>query len=173
MNFSIDDPSKTMVNLSNLLMKKRKWPYRGWHKRFFLLQNGYLIYGKSEQEVNIFFFQSNSFHALRLKIKRGRYNGKCDIGLCIITYIRELQRINIDETNSVYHIKIKEKKLFDQWLEQISIHRNFRQKQLENQTTTNEQTISNEPKPTLDDKTSSDRLFYNGFSIKFPSFFLL
>jgi len=33
-------------------MKKRKWPYRGWHKRFFLLQNGYLMYSKSEQEVN-------------------------------------------------------------------------------------------------------------------------
>jgi hypothetical protein len=47
-----DDPSKSMITLSNSLMKKRKWPYRGWHKRFFLLQNGYLIYGKSEQEVN-------------------------------------------------------------------------------------------------------------------------
>ena len=32
-------------------MKKRKWPYRGWHKRFFQLQAGYLTYGKSEQEV--------------------------------------------------------------------------------------------------------------------------
>jgi hypothetical protein len=47
-----DDPSKSITTLSNYLMKKRKWPYRGWHKRFFLLQNGYLIYGKSEQEVN-------------------------------------------------------------------------------------------------------------------------
>ena len=46
-----DDPAKPMINLSSYLMKKRKWPYRGWHKRFFLLQNGYLTYGKSEQEV--------------------------------------------------------------------------------------------------------------------------
>jgi len=46
-----DDPSKTMITLSNYLMKKRKWPYRGWHKRFFVLQNGSLTYGKSEQEV--------------------------------------------------------------------------------------------------------------------------
>ena len=46
-------------------MKKRKWPYRGWHKRFFLLQNGYMIYGKSEQDVNIIpyvvFFILNKF----------------------------------------------------------------------------------------------------------------
>ena len=67
------------------------------------------------------------------KVKRGRYNGKCDIGLCIVTFIRELQRINIDETNSVYHIKIKDKKTFEQWLEQIAIHRNNRQKILEQQ----------------------------------------
>jgi hypothetical protein len=66
-----DDPSKSMVTLSNYLMKKRKWPYRGWHKRFFVLQNGYLIYSKSEQEVilyqkksqtkNHFFFQDKTW----------------------------------------------------------------------------------------------------------------
>ncbi len=57
-----DDSTKPMITLSNSLMKKRKWPYRGWHKRFFLLQNGYLIYGKSEQEVNhsILFLQFSS-----------------------------------------------------------------------------------------------------------------
>jgi hypothetical protein len=112
-----DDPSKSMITLSNYLMKRRKWPYRGWHKRFFLLQNGYMLYGKSEQDV-----------------KRGRLNGKCDIGLCIVTFIRESQRINIDETNSIYHIKIKEKKIFEQWLEQIALHRNYRQKILDKQT---------------------------------------
>ena len=46
-----DDPSKSMTTLSNYLMKRRKWPYRGWHKRFFLLHEGYLSYGKSEQDV--------------------------------------------------------------------------------------------------------------------------
>ncbi|CAF1461107.1 unnamed protein product [Adineta steineri] len=152
-----DDPSKSMISLSNYLMKKRKWPYRGWHKRFFVLQNGSLIYGKSEQEI-----------------KRGRYNGKCDIGLCIVTFIRELQRINIDETNSVYHIKIKDKKTFEQWLEQIAIHRNNRQKILEqqsplikkldsfddikNENNTNIQSSNDNTTP------SSDRLFYNDFA---------
>jgi hypothetical protein len=153
-----DDPSKSMITLANYLMKKRKWPYRGWHKRYFLLQDGYLLYGKSEQEI-----------------KRGRYNGKCDIGLCIVTYIRELQRISIDETNSVYHIKIKDKKVFDQWLEQIALHRNNRQKILEQQSPLIKNLNSNnELKNKINNNNiqssinsniqSSDRLFYNDFA---------
>ncbi len=47
-----DDPSKTIVTLSNYLTKRRKWPYRGWHKRYFLLKEGYMVYGKSEHDVN-------------------------------------------------------------------------------------------------------------------------
>jgi hypothetical protein len=47
-----------MITLANYLMKRRKWPYQGWHKRFFKLENGYITYGKSEQNVNIFFFFS-------------------------------------------------------------------------------------------------------------------
>ncbi|CAF3703387.1 unnamed protein product [Rotaria sordida] len=154
---SCDDSSKSMITLSNYLMKKRKWPYRGWHKRFFVLQNGYLMYGKSEQEI-----------------KRGRYSGKCDIGLCIVTYIRELHRINIDETNSVYHIKIKDKNTFEQWLEQIAIHRHNRQKILEEQSPLIKNSINtDESKKETNDKSSlptnniiqsSDRLFYNDFA---------
>jgi hypothetical protein len=53
-----EDPSKSMITLANYLMKRRKWPYQGWHKRFFQLENGYIIYGKSEQSVNIVFFFS-------------------------------------------------------------------------------------------------------------------
>ena len=107
-----------------------------------------------------------------LQIKRGRYNGKCDIGLCIVTFVSELQRINIDETNSVYHIKIKDKKTFDQWLEQIALHRNNRQKILEQQSPLVKQlTSSDENKTEVNDTAqpsiqnsipSTDRLFYNG-----------
>ena len=68
-----------------------------------------MTYGKSEQDV-----------------KRGRFNAVCDIGLCCVTFIRESQRINIDETNHIYHLKIKEKKVFEQWLEQIALHQNHR-----------------------------------------------
>jgi hypothetical protein len=105
-------------------------------------------------------------------MKRGRYNGKCDIGLCIVTFIRELQRISIDETNSVYHIKIKEKKVFEQWLEQIALHRNYRQKILEqlspiikqhDHTDDNKTNIMNESFQRA--MHSTDRLFYNGIEV--------
>ena len=106
------------------------------------------------------------------QIKRGRYNGKCDIGLCIVTFIRELQRINIDETNSVYHIKIKDKKVFEQWLEQIALHRNNRQRILEQQSPLIRKISSNDEIKNLPEENyssprmsafpSSDRLFYNG-----------
>ncbi|CAF4666676.1 unnamed protein product [Rotaria sp. Silwood2] len=143
-----DDASKSMITLSSYLMKKRKWPYRGWHKRFFILEKGYMIYAKSEQDI-----------------KRGRINGKCNIGLCIVTFIRESQRINIDETNRVYHLKIKEKKLFEQWLEQIALHRKYRQELLERQApfiqnddkqNNNENNLINNAVP------STDSIFYNG-----------
>ncbi|CAF2730327.1 unnamed protein product [Rotaria sp. Silwood2] len=145
-----DDASKSMITLSSYLMKKRKWPYRGWHKRFFILEKGYMIYAKSEQDI-----------------KRGRINGKCNIGLCIVTFIRESQRINIDETNRVYHLKIKEKKLFEQWLEQIALHRKYRQELLERQApfiqnddkqNNNENNLINNAVP------STDSIFYNDFT---------
>jgi hypothetical protein len=90
-----------------------------------------------------------------------------------VTYIRELQRISIDETNSVYHIKIKDKKVFDQWLEQIAIHRNNRQKILEQQSPLikkpnsndqlkNQTNNNNIQSPINSAIQSSDRLFYNG-----------
>jgi hypothetical protein len=40
-----------MITLSNYLVKRGKWPYKNWHKRYFYLENGFLTYGKSEQEV--------------------------------------------------------------------------------------------------------------------------
>ncbi len=90
-----------------------------------------------------------------------------------MTYIRELQRISIDETNSVYHIKIKDKKVFDQWLEQIAMHRNNRQKILEQQSPLIKKPNSNDQLKTQTNNNniqspinsaiqSSDRLFYNG-----------
>lgn len=125
-----------------------------------------MFFSLSQGETNVF--------VLFEKLKRGRYNGKCDIGLCIVTFIRELQRINIDETNSVYHIKIKEKKVFDQWLEQIAIHRNYRQKILVNQapsarSLSRQETIETCQDDQLDSNVqqasnSADRLFYNGSS---------
>ena len=79
-------------------------------------------------------------------------NGKCDIGLCFVTFVRESQRINIDEANSIYHIKMKDKKVFEQWLEQLALHRSYRRKILDQESpaiptdttlTNTENTLSN------------------------------
>jgi len=107
-----NDSTKTMITLKSYLIKRRKWPYRGWHKRFFQLENGVLTYGKSEQDLH-----------------RGRYNGRCNLYSSCISYNSSSQRIHIDENNSVYHIKIKEKKSFDLWLEQIALHRRYHRNQ--------------------------------------------
>ena len=89
-----------------------------------------------------------------------------------MTYIRELQRINIDETNSVYHIKTKDKKVFEQWLEQIALHRNYRQRILEQQSPLIQKVSSNDELKNIPEEDyssprtsafpTSDRLFYNG-----------
>lgn len=34
---------------SGFYLKKRKWPLNGYHKRFFIIENGYLKYGKNEE----------------------------------------------------------------------------------------------------------------------------
>lgn len=55
-----------------------------------------------------------------------------------MTFVRESQRINIDEANSVYHIKTKEKKVFEQWLDQLALHRSYRRKILDQETPANQ-----------------------------------
>ena len=52
--------------------KKRKWPLRGYHKRYFLLTRGLLVYGKSRSEVERW-------------EKGGKYHGKVDLGLAAMT----------------------------------------------------------------------------------------
>ena len=33
------------------LSKRRKWPLKGWHKRYFLLEAGVLAYGKTSPDI--------------------------------------------------------------------------------------------------------------------------
>ena len=70
-----------------------------------------------------------------------------------MTLIRESHRINIDEANRVYHIKIKEKKIFDQWIEQMGLHKAYRQKLFEESSLIKKNNTQN----ILDDKNLSNR----------------
>ena len=75
--------------MEGMLTKKRKWPLKGWHKRYFILDNGYLFYGKSANEV-----------------KRGRTHGKIDVGTAVISAKTELFRIDIDDETFIHHLKV-------------------------------------------------------------------
>jgi hypothetical protein len=33
------------------LLKRRKWPLKGWHKRFFVMDQGVLFYGKTSADI--------------------------------------------------------------------------------------------------------------------------
>ena len=59
------------------LLKRRKWPLKGWHKRFFVIDQGVLLYGKSSADV-----------------ARGRTLGKTAMITCLkITFL--LKRSNV------------------------------------------------------------------------------
>ena len=52
--------------------------FLGWHKRYFVLDKGYLHYGKSANEL-----------------KRGRTLGRIDVGMAVISAKPELFRLDI------------------------------------------------------------------------------
>lgn len=41
------------INYEGILLKRRNWPMKGWHKRYFILADGILTYGKSKTDVFI------------------------------------------------------------------------------------------------------------------------
>ncbi|BFZ21724.1 hypothetical protein BsWGS_24762 [Bradybaena similaris] len=95
------------------LMKKRKWPLKGWHKRFFVLERGILTYAKTSADI-----------------QKGKYHGIMDIGLAVITYKHHNQLLDIDAEEQVHHIKVKEKALFEELLNRLRHHRLYRQHEL-------------------------------------------
>ncbi|ESP01675.1 hypothetical protein LOTGIDRAFT_139282, partial [Lottia gigantea] len=95
------------------LMKRRKWPLKGWHKRFFMLEKGILSYAKSPNDI-----------------LKGKLHGVIDIGLAVITYKRKRLRLDIDAEEQVYHIKVKDNRGFDEWLVRLRHHRLYRQHEI-------------------------------------------
>ncbi|KAL8587462.1 hypothetical protein ACOMHN_062195 [Nucella lapillus] len=95
------------------LMKRRKWPMKGWHKRLFVLEKGILTYAKSLNDI-----------------QRGKYHGLIDTGLAVITYKPGGYRMDIDAEEQIYHIKVKERKMFEEWLSKLRHHRLYRQHEI-------------------------------------------
>lgn len=95
---------------SGFLHKKRKWPLKGWHKRYFVVDKGMLIYGKSPGDI-----------------ARGKIHGQVDIGLSVISAKSKRRRLDIDTEEFIYHLKAKTFESFSEWLEQLKKHRLYRQ----------------------------------------------
>ncbi|BET02596.1 Oxysterol-Hypothetical protein protein [Nesidiocoris tenuis] len=92
------------------LNKKRKWPLKGWHKRYFVLETGILKYGKSPAAVS-----------------QGKIHGSVDIGLSVISTKSKRKRIDIDAEEFIYHLKAKQCEVFAEWVDQLKKHRLYRQ----------------------------------------------
>ncbi|XP_063918580.1 oxysterol-binding protein-related protein 3-like isoform X2 [Zophobas morio] len=95
---------------NGFLHKKRKWPLKGWHKRYFVIEKGILVYGKGPSEIS-----------------KGKIHGSVDIGLSVITTKAKRRRIDIDAEEFIYHLKAKSDDAFTSWVQQLTAHRLYRQ----------------------------------------------
>ncbi|KRT81420.1 Pleckstrin homology domain containing protein [Oryctes borbonicus] len=101
---------KKPAKYSGYLHKKRKWPLKGWHKRYFVLDDGILVYGKGPSEIG-----------------KGKLHGSVDIGLSVISSKAKRRRIDIDAEEFIYHLKAKTEETFTAWVQQLTEHRLYRQ----------------------------------------------
>jgi hypothetical protein len=49
-------------NYEGVLLKRRNWPMKGWHKRYFILADGILTYGKNKADVGFGFNYSKTYY---------------------------------------------------------------------------------------------------------------
>ena len=62
-NLKVQKPNNT----EGILLKRRNWPMKGWHKRYFILADGILSYGKSKSDVRkLFSFYVGTYFLLNL-----------------------------------------------------------------------------------------------------------
>ncbi|XP_027144992.1 oxysterol-binding protein-related protein 7 [Larimichthys crocea] len=91
------------------LLKRRKWPLKGWHKRYFVLETGILRYSKNQQDVC-----------------RGRVQGSLDVSLAVMSINKKTNRIDLDAGDILYHMKAKSHELFYIWVTKLQAHRLFK-----------------------------------------------
>ncbi|XP_056145171.1 oxysterol-binding protein-related protein 6 isoform X3 [Lampris incognitus] len=95
------------------MLKRRKWPLKGWHKRFFVLDNGILKYSKSP-----------------IDIQKGKLHGSIDVGLSVMSVKKRARRIDLDTEEHIYHLKVKSPDIFDAWVSKLRHHRLYRQNEI-------------------------------------------
>uniref|UniRef100_A0A7N8YDJ2 Oxysterol-binding protein n=1 Tax=Mastacembelus armatus TaxID=205130 RepID=A0A7N8YDJ2_9TELE len=86
------------------MLKRRKWPMKGWHK-----------------------YSSANF---ALQIEKGKVHGCIDVGLSVMAIKKKAMCIDLDAEENIYHLKIKSQDLFDEWVSKLRLHRLYRQNEI-------------------------------------------
>lgn len=79
-------------------------------QRYFILEKGIITYGKGPTEIG-----------------KGKVHGTVDIGLSVISSKLKRRRLDIDAEEFIYHLKAKTDDTFTKWLQQLTVHRLYRQ----------------------------------------------
>uniref|UniRef100_A0A3P9LSA9 Oxysterol-binding protein n=1 Tax=Oryzias latipes TaxID=8090 RepID=A0A3P9LSA9_ORYLA len=95
------------------LLKRRKWPMKGWHKRYFVLVKGIMTYGKRGTDI-----------------QKGKIHGCIDVGLSVMSIKKKAMCIDLDTEDNIYHLKVKSSELFEEWVSKLRHHRLFRQNEI-------------------------------------------
>jgi hypothetical protein len=143
-NMKISQPA----NYEGILLKRRNWPMKGWHKRYFMLVDGILSYGKTKTDIT-----------------KNKLHGTVNTFFSIVSYITSSRRILIDfstQSNAfVCHLKAKTQSDFEQWIEHLKHHRRFYQYKFTQSTNTSQTEIGNSSKmATFHCPVITTRLFF-------------
>ncbi|XP_036000883.1 oxysterol-binding protein-related protein 3 isoform X1 [Fundulus heteroclitus] len=106
---SIQEPDRQ----EGFLLKRRKWPMKGWHKRYFVLERGILKYAKHEADM-----------------QKGKVHGRIDVGLSVMSIKKKAMCVDLDTEDNIYHLKVKAPELFEEWVSKLRHHRMFRQNEI-------------------------------------------
>uniref|UniRef100_A0A8C9TL99 Oxysterol-binding protein n=1 Tax=Scleropages formosus TaxID=113540 RepID=A0A8C9TL99_SCLFO len=96
---NVQEPQKQ----EGFLLKRRKWPMKGWHKTSSLPSS---------------------------QIEKGKLHGCIDVGLSVMAIKKKAKCIDLDAEENIYHLKMKTQELFDEWVSKLRHHRLFRQNEI-------------------------------------------
>uniref|UniRef100_H3A5L1 Oxysterol-binding protein n=1 Tax=Latimeria chalumnae TaxID=7897 RepID=H3A5L1_LATCH len=95
------------------LLKKRKWPLKGWHKKVYCPQKKLTFYCFPMTEV-----------------EKQKLHGCIDVGLSVMSIKKKAKCIDLDTEEHIYHLKMKSQELFDEWVSKLRHHRLYRQNEI-------------------------------------------
>ena len=88
-----------------VLAKRKKWPLKGWHRRYFVFFKGVLEYGRNKQTVT-----------------GGRLHGRIELHSCLMVVKHKKHIISIDSGKTVYHMKAKDERIFKECVLAVRQH---------------------------------------------------